>query len=90
MKQIFNKMYELVDKEMVKSGIANRLDTEVMLDCNGKITTNEDDAFGRKPKYVLMHPNMVLFINEVGDNTSQKNYGNIGGQSLLWRTANKL
>ena len=46
-------MYELVYEAMVDCGVAIRLETEVMLDHDGKIMPNEDNAYGRKTKYIL-------------------------------------
>ena len=34
-------------------------------------------------RYLLSHPEMVLFVDEVGDNTSQKKNGNIRGQKFI-------
>jgi hypothetical protein len=46
---------------------------------------SEDDAtrYGQKEKHVLTHPERVLFVDEVGANTSQKQDVNIGGRKLL-------
>ena len=46
MKHNFIQMYELVYEAMVDSGVAIQFDTEVILDHNGKITSNEDEALG--------------------------------------------
>ena len=37
----------------------------------------------KKNKYLLLHPDLVLFIDEVGDNMSHKNDGNVGSQKFL-------
>ena len=36
-----------------------------------------------KTKYMLKHPGKLLFVDEVGNNTSQAKDGQIGGQKLL-------
>ena len=41
------------------------------------------NLFGRKTKYLLTHPEMLLFVDEVGDSMSQKNDGNNGGQKFM-------
>ena len=76
-------MYEIVYDAMAVTGIPIKLDDEVMVDINGNITTNQDEQFGRKTRYLLTRPEMLLFVDEVGDNTSQKNDGNIGGQKFM-------
>jgi hypothetical protein len=45
----------------------------------------EDDPhrFDRATKHVLTHPEQVLFVDEVGANTSQKQDRNIGGRKLV-------
>jgi len=83
-KKISNGCKKVVyNKAMVDCGITIRRDTEVMLKITGEITTNEHKAYGQKTKYVLTHAKMVLFAAEVGNNTSQKNDGNIGGQKFV-------
>ncbi len=37
----------------------------------------------KKSKYIMNHPNYVVFLDEVGDNTSQKDDGNIGGTKYV-------
>ena len=76
-------MYKAVYTAMVESGVAIMLDEEVQVNRQGQVTTNKDEAYGRKTSYLLTHPEMVLFVDEVGDNTSQKNDGNIGGQKFI-------
>jgi len=76
-------MYEIVYDAMAATGIAIKLDDKVMVDINMNITINQDRQFGRKTKYLLTCPEMLLFIDEVGDNASQKNDGNIGGQKFM-------
>jgi hypothetical protein len=41
------------------------------------------DAFGLKKQYFLLHPNKVIFVNEVGNNTRQPNDRNIGGEKFI-------
>ena len=59
------------------------IDHKVWLDSKGEITENKDKAVGRKMKYLLTHPKLVFFVDEVGDNTLQKDDGNVGGQKIL-------
>jgi hypothetical protein len=43
----------------------------------------EEQAFGLKSPYELIHPDWLLFVDEVGSNTSQAKDGNVGGQFYL-------
>jgi hypothetical protein len=44
---------------------------------------NEADVYGRKMKYLLRHPEKLLFVDEVGDNISKKGDGNAGGHKFI-------
>jgi hypothetical protein len=81
--QNFEAMYEEVYEAMVESGVASKFDEEQFLDSEGNIVEKEEDAFGRKTKYLLTRPEYVFFVDDVGDNTSQKNDGNVGGQMFV-------
>jgi len=43
----------------------------------------EEEAYGRKTKYMLTLPEKVFFVNECKDNTLQKNDENAGRQKFL-------
>jgi hypothetical protein len=43
----------------------------------------EEEAFGCKSQYELIHPEWVLFVDECGSNTSQSKDGQVGGQTYL-------
>jgi hypothetical protein len=75
-------MYEEVYEAMVDSGVAIKFDEEVHVDVNGNVT-EEEEGFGRKTKYLVTRPNYILYVDEVGDNTSQKSDGNVGGEKFL-------
>ena len=79
----FELMYIETYKEMVKGGIAEELDEEVWLNKEGHTVATEEESFGMKTKYMLKHPGKLLFVDEVGSNTSQAKYGQIGGEKLL-------
>ena len=66
-------MYDMVYAAMVECGIAIMLDHKVWVDKAGHIT-NKENAFGCKTCYLLTCPEMVLFVDEVGDNTSKKRW----------------
>ena len=66
-------------KEMVKGGIAEELDEEVWLNKEGHTVATEEESFGMKTKYMLKHPGKLLFVDEVGNNTSQAKDGQMRG-----------
>ena len=43
----------------------------------------EEEAYGRKTKYMLTLPKKVFFVDECRDNTLQKNDENVGRQKFL-------
>jgi hypothetical protein len=49
---------------------------EKMLDKEGNEVTNKKYMYGRPTMYNLTHPDKLIFVDEVGDNTSQENDGN--------------
>jgi hypothetical protein len=79
----FEAMYKEVYESMVSSGVAVKFDKEKFLDAEGNIVHSEAEAFGRKTKDLLTQPEYVFFVDEVGDNTLQKNDGNVGGQKFV-------
>jgi hypothetical protein len=50
---------------------------------SGNIVTDEADMYGRPTKYHLTHPEKLIFVDEVGDNTSQANDGNRTGTKYV-------
>jgi hypothetical protein len=41
------------------------------------------EAFGRQTQYFIIHPDYLIFTDELGNNTSQQNDGNIGGEKFI-------
>ena len=56
---------------MVAAGVAKRLDEKVWMDIDGNIVDSKEKAHGVKVDTVLTHPDYVLFVDEVGNNTKQ-------------------
>jgi hypothetical protein len=82
----FQDMYAVVYKKLEEEGILEELDDDKWLDIHGKIVETEAEAYGRKMKYLLRHPEKLLFVDEVGENISQKGDGNAGGQKFMVET----
>jgi hypothetical protein len=77
-------MHQEVYKEMNSTGIACKLDKEVFLDKSyGGIVEHEEEGFGLKTQYYLERPDKLIFVDEVGSNTSQANNRNMGSEKLL-------
>jgi len=49
----------------------------------GEVVELEKDAVGCKSLYELIHPDWLVFVDEVGSNTSQAKDGNVGGERFL-------
>jgi hypothetical protein len=76
-------MYNGVYEKSVDADITEVLDYEVWLDIHGHIVQAKEEAYGRKIKYLLKHPEKLIFVDEVGKNISQKGDVNDGGQTLI-------
>jgi hypothetical protein len=72
-------MYDQVYDRMEYAGVAVRLEEPIWVDKNQQ-PASEENAFGRKVTHLLTRPDMVVFVDEVGSNTSQEGDGAIGGE----------
>jgi hypothetical protein len=72
-------MYDEVYNGMVEAGVAVKLVEPMWEDREGREMTKEN-AFGKKATHQLMHPVYVLFVDEVGCNTTQEGDGAGGGK----------
>jgi hypothetical protein len=62
---------EVFSKAMVKSGVAEKLSEPLWVD-EKQQATKEENAFGQNSTHLLLHPEYVVFVDEVGCNTSQE------------------
>ena len=83
-------MYEQVYKEMVAGGIAVDFPKKECLNKEGVVVLEEKDALGLQTKYNLIRPDRLLFVDEVGSNTSQTKDGNVGGELFLCGKGERL
>jgi hypothetical protein len=67
---------------METAGVAVRLPDAVWVNKNQDKTT-EDLAFGRKATHLLSRPDYVIFVDEVGSNTSQEGDGALSGEKKI-------
>jgi hypothetical protein len=72
-------MYDLIYDKLAEKGLTEVWETEKMLDKEGTEVTNKEDMYGRPTKYNLTHPEKLIFVDELGENTSQENDGNKTG-----------
>jgi hypothetical protein len=76
-------MYDGVYDRLVEAGAAEVLLNEAWLDIHGNIVENEVESYGGKTKYLLRHPEKLIFVDKVGENISQKYDGTTGGQTFM-------
>ena len=79
----FSEMYDHIYEAMVMKGIASKVDTKVLLDKEGLIVEDREDAFGLPTQYLLQRPDKLIFVDEVGSNTSTTKDGHVGGEKFL-------
>ena len=75
-------MYDLVYEGMEIAGVAKKFPEPEANNEKGE-KVSESQAVGEKVEYVLIHPNHILYVDEAGNNTCQKDDGSKGGQKLL-------
>jgi hypothetical protein len=78
-----DEMYEEIYKNLCLAGLACEHPEPVWRDKNGEAVESEEQAFGCKSQFELIHPDHLIFVDEVGSNTSQTKDGNVGGQTFL-------
>jgi hypothetical protein len=79
----FDSMYQSVYGAMVTAGIAEKTDKPVMYDKDGKITEDESKMVGRPTNFIMKHPEYLLFVDETGCNTNQKEDKYVGGEQFI-------
>ncbi len=77
------EMYEQMYEAMVSSNMAIKMENPVWLDKENNIVQSKEDAYNRQTKYFTTHPDYLIFVHGVGDNTSQWNDGNAGGEKFI-------
>jgi len=80
----FAKMYDKLYKEMRNAGLTKDMETPVMMDLIGNTVDIANPlAYGLPVSQQLVHPDYLLFLDETGINTNQKNDGHVGGEKFL-------
>ena len=63
-------MYDLVYNAMESTGVALKLDEPTWMNKKGEAVKDESEACGLQCTHKLIHPEYVLFVDEVGSNTN--------------------
>jgi hypothetical protein len=79
----FEQMYESVYQKMIDAKVAVRLPEPVWFNRKGEIVDNEEDSFGLKSDIHITHPEWIVFVDETGVNTNQKDDGHVGNHYWL-------
>ena len=76
-------MYDLVYEAMNMAGVAEKLSEPEWQNQSGQKVSCESEATGEKVEYRILHPDYILHVDEVGNNTCQRDDGHKGGQKYL-------
>ncbi|KAI2505381.1 hypothetical protein MHU86_9087 [Fragilaria crotonensis] len=74
---------------MAETGIASKLNKKFMLDKSGETVEHKTEAFGLPTDYMMRRPDKLVFVDEVGSNTSTTKDGNVGGEKFLCGAAGR-
>ena len=76
-------MYNLVYDRMKEARIIEALDEPVWMNPKGEIVMSEEEVLVMNFTHRLKHPEYMLFVDEVGNNTNMKDDGKVGGELFL-------
>ena len=65
-------MYDLVFNAMESAGVELNSDEPSWMNKKGETVKDDSEAFGLNCTHKLIHPEYVLFVDEVGSNTNKK------------------
>ena len=82
-REVFKGMYDLIHDRLVFAKIASMTNNPQMYDKSGNVVMDSSLMYGFPTKYHLDHPEMLIFVDETGCNTSQLSDGNIGGRKTI-------
>ena len=68
---------------MKEARILEDLDEFVWMNREGEIVMSEEEALGMNVTHRVNHPEYMLFVDEVGNNTNMKDDGKVGGKRFL-------
>ena len=76
------QMYEYIYDEMINANIASPRDNPVYTDREGN-EVEESERFGLAQEFRIDHPDYILFADESGCQTNQKQDGNVGNRKFI-------
>ena len=79
----FTKMYNLVYDQMKEARILEALDETVWINLEDEIVMSTEEVLGMKFTHQVKHPEYMLFVDEVGNNTNMKYDGKVGVEKWL-------
>ncbi len=80
----FKQMYDKCYSQMLLGGLAKPLPEPVYMDKRGKVVEKDNpSAYGLPVTQELIDPDWVLFMDEMGINTNQKDDGHNGGEKYI-------
>jgi hypothetical protein len=71
-------MYKDVGTELVKAGLAVKLDTLIYVDKKG-VEVEEEKSMGMKMQTQLQHPDMCIVMDKTGYNINMTKEGHVNG-----------
>ena len=81
----FQNMYQLVYEAMEHAGVATKLAEPEWQNKMGETVNSQAEACGEKVAYKITHADHILYVDEVGNNTSQRDDGHKGEKYLVAR-----
>ena len=79
----FVEMYDAIEDQLIKAGVATRLPSPQAMDRSGKAVDDSKDAFGYKVTCEITHRHMIFVGDEVGANINYTGDGNRGGEKQV-------
>jgi hypothetical protein len=68
-------MYTELYKDLCGAGIACEHEEPLWRNADGEVVESEEESLGLKSKFEPIHPDMLIFVDESGCNTDQKQDG---------------
>jgi hypothetical protein len=79
----FHNMYEPIYAAMEFAGVASKLEVPEWQNEFGEPVRSKSEAVGEKVEYTITHSGHILYVDEVGNNTNQRDDGHKGGQKYV-------
>jgi len=79
----FVAMYDHIYKEMHAAGLTKEYKSPVMVNESRLIVDDINESYGMAVTHELIHSDYLLFMDQTGSNTNQKDDKNVGGQKFV-------